>query len=254
MCGRAVDPPRAVECWTRSGSVAQRLICFPHAGAGAAAFQAWSALLPPHIELCALRLPGREQLVRGTPFQRLAPLIDWAIDVLTPMLAHPCVFFGHSLGALIAFDLARELRRRKLPSPQGLLVSGHRAPQLPRRQPPLAGLPDSEFIARVEALGGTPVTEAFAHPELRSLILPALRADFAILENYTYTDAPPFEFSLCIYGGADDPLVPVEDLAPWAEQTRGTFSRRVFPGDHFYLQTQRDALLQEISDACRRLL
>lgn len=234
--------------------MAQRLICFAHAGAGAAAFQSWSALLPPKMELCALRLPGREQLVGGAPFQRLPPLIDWAIEVLTPMLVHPYVLFGHSLGALIAFEFARELRCRNLPSPKALLVSGHGAPQLPRSLPPLAGLPDTEFITRVEALGGTSVTEAFAHPELRLLILPALRADFAIIENYVYKDSAPFEFSLCIYGGTNDPLVPVENLSPWADQTRGTFTRCVFPGDHFYFQPQREALLQEISEVCRRVL
>ena len=252
--GRAANLRQAVECWSRGGPTAQRLICFAHAGAGAAVFQSWPAVLPAQIEVCALRLPGRERLIGEAPFQRLAPLIGWAIEALTPLLLRPFMLFGHSLGALIAFEFARELRRRSLPSPQGLLVSGHGAPQLLRREPPLAGLSDIEFMARVEALEGTNLTEAFAHPELRVLILPALRADFSILENYAYTAEAPFEFPLRAYGGADDPLVLAEDLALWVEQTRGSFSRHVFPGHHFYLQAQREVLLREISHACRRML
>ncbi len=252
--GRTMNRHQAVECWSQSGPTAQRLICFAHAGAGAAAFQSWSAALPAQVEVCALRLPGRERLIGETPFQQLAPLIDWAVEILTPLLARPFVLFGHSLGALIAFEFARELRHRKLPAPQGLLVSGHGAPQLPRRETPLAELSDTEFMTRVEALEGTRLTEAFAHPELRALILPVLRADFAILENYAYTAEAPFEFPVRAYGGADDPLVSAEDLALWVEQTRGSFSRHVFPGHHFYLQAQREVLLHEISHVCRRML
>jgi medium-chain acyl-[acyl-carrier-protein] hydrolase len=247
MSMQASNLRHCVECWSRGNTIKQRLICFAYAGAGTVAFQSWAMALQAEVEVCAVRLPGRERLIREAPFQRLAPLIEWAVEVLGSRLTLPYVLFGHSFGALIAFEFARELRRRGLPAPQSLLVSGHGAPQLPRREPPIAGLSDAEFIARIEEIEGT-VTEVFAHPELRELILPALRADFSVLENYTFLPEAPFEFPLRAYSGAQDPLVPTKDLALWAGLTRASFSTRVFPGNHNYLEVQREALLGEISD------
>ncbi|MCP4980611.1 MAG: thioesterase [Gammaproteobacteria bacterium] len=247
MSRQASKPRYSVECWNRSNTIKQRLICFAYAGAGTVVFQSWAMALQQEVEVCAVRLPGRERLIGEAPFQRLAPLIEWAVEVLGSRLTLPYALFGHSFGALIAFEFARELRRRGLPAPQSLLVSGYGAPQLPRRESPIAGLSDAEFMARIEEIEGT-VTEVFAHPELRELILPALRADFSVLENYRYIPEAPFEFPLCAYSGAEDPLVPAGDLALWAELTRANFSRRVFPGNHNYLEIQREALLSEISD------
>lgn len=198
--------------------------------------------------MCALRLPGREQLVAAPCLDRLEPVLDWALDALAPLLDVPFALFGHSLGALIAFEFMRTLRRRGLPMPHALLVSGRRAPHLPPREPPVASLPDAEFIAHVTRMSGTP-PEAFAHPELRALILPALRADFAVLEHYSFAVEPPLALPLHVYGGAEDPLVPPADLAAWNVHTTGPCTVRVFPGHHFYLQTQRDALLQAVRAA-----
>lgn len=237
-----------VECWRRDRRPRQRLVCFAHAGAGAAAYQPWPAALPEAIEVYALRLPGREQLVATPCLDRLEAVLDWALGVLTPLLDVPFALFGHSLGALIAFEFARRLRRSGLPMPHALLVSGRRAPHLPPREPPVAAMPDAEFIAHVTRMSGTP-PEAFAHPELRALILPALRADFAVLEHYSYAAEPPFALPLHVYGGTEDPLVPPEDLAAWSVHTTGPCTVRVFPGHHFYLQTQRDALLQAVRAA-----
>jgi len=243
---QAPNLSHSVECWSRGNAIRQRLICFAYAGAGTVAFQSWAMSLQVEVEVCAVRLPGRERLIGEAPFQRLAPLIEWTVEVLGPRLTVPYVLFGHSFGALIGFEFARELRRRGLPAPQSLLVSGHRAPHLPRLEPPIAGLSDAEFIARIEEIEGT-VTEVFAYPELRELILPALRADFSVLENYTFIPEAPFEFPLRAYRGAEDPLVPTKDLALWAGLTRASFSTHVFPGNHNYLEAQREALLNEIS-------
>jgi medium-chain acyl-[acyl-carrier-protein] hydrolase len=237
-----------VERWRRAGAPALRLICCGHAGAGAAAYQPWPAALPASVEVCALRLPGREQLI-GTPaFRRLPPLLDWALRVLQPLLDIPFVLFGHSLGALVAFEFARLLRRRGLAAPRALLVSGFRAPHLPPREPAVAAWPDDEFIRYVTQMEGT-AAAAFAHAELRALILPALRADFEVLERYEHAHEPPFDFPVHVFGGADDPLVPPQDLAPWAEHTRARCPVHLLPGHHFYLQAQREALLHEVRAA-----
>lgn len=237
--------PASVECWRRSVMPSRRLLCFPHAGAGAAAFQSWPAALPSDVQVCALRLPGREQLVSVAPFEHMAPLIDWAVESLEPWLALPFVVFGHSLGALIAFEFSRALRSRGLPAPRALLVSAHRAPQLPRNQPPVAELPEADFIAHLTQMEGTPAA-AFEHAELRALLLPALRSDFRVLEGYEYASEPPFEFPIQAWGGAHDPLVPAADLQPWAAHTRAAYRVRVFAGRHFYLHSERDAMLREL--------
>jgi len=247
MSGNPSDKKLALERWCRGSQPGCRLICFTHAGAGAAAYQPWPALLPDNVEVCAIRLPGRERLISEQPFHSMVPLVDWVRNLIQPLLSCPFVVFGHSFGALVAFEIARSLRRHALPEPSHLLVSGHRAPHLPRTEPKVAAWPDTEFSAYVERMDGMSAA-VLAHPELRTLVLPTLRADFAVIESYEYSPEPPLGIPVRAFGGAHDPLVPVRDLAPWNTHTRGPFMSRVFPGGHFYLHEQRDALLREIAD------
>ena len=210
-----------------------RLFCFPHAGGGAAAFKDWAERLPPSVAVVPLR-PAR----RGD----MAGMVAALGDAIQPFLHEPFAFFGHSMGAAVAFELARLLRRRRQPLPRLLVASGGRAPQFRRGHVPQPEPSDAEFVEALRRLEGTP-PEVLDDPDLLRMILPALREDANIYRHYVYTDEPPLDCPIRAYGGAADPNVRREHLEAWAQQTTAPFAMRVFPGGHFYLQTVRDEFL-----------
>lgn len=229
-------------------AAALRLICFPYAGGGASAFQPWARLLPPAVELSALQPPGRETRRRELPFRTFAEAVEGLAEAISPLLDKPCAFFGHSLGALLAFETACCLRRTGQLQPCHLLLSSRRPPHLPEPLAPLAQLPEAEFIDAVQGrYGGIPEV-ILQEPELMALFLPTLRADFAVLESYTYHAEPPLAAAITVYGGSDDPLAPAAVLGQWQQHTTGSFAQVQFAGGHFYLQTQRAALLASIGE------
>ncbi|GAB4190473.1 MAG: hypothetical protein OHK0022_03290 [Roseiflexaceae bacterium] len=223
-----------------------RLFCLHYAGGGASVFQPWAGLLPPQIELWGVQLPGRERRLREAPFVRMAPLADAVTDALRPLLDRPFALFGHSMGALLSFELARRLRREGGPLPVALLLSAHRAPHMPRRERPIHNLPEPELIDELRRLNGTP-EEVLSHPELLELLLPLIRADFAACETYEYTEEPPLDCPISVFGGMTDPLVNRDELDAWSTHTAAAFSARVLPGDHFFLHKSRPMLLQALS-------
>jgi medium-chain acyl-[acyl-carrier-protein] hydrolase len=177
---------------------------------------------------------------------RLSELVETLVPLITPLLDRPFAFFGHSLGALIAFELARELQRRAQLSPTCLFASAARAPQLPARNPPIYGLPREEFIAALSELNGTP-DAIWQNKELLALLLPMLRADMSMFDTYTYLPGPPLACPILAIGGLQDTVVLPEELHGWRRQTRSVFSLRMFPGDHFFLQSSWKPLLEVIS-------
>jgi medium-chain acyl-[acyl-carrier-protein] hydrolase len=223
-----------------------RLLCFPYAGGGASAYRGWGAALPTDVEVCPVQLPGRESRLREPPFTRVDPLIRTLADVLEPHLDVAFAFFGHSMGAMIAFELARELRRRGGPLPQHLFAAGRRAPQLPAREEDIHDLPEPEFLAKLRELNGTP-EEVLQHGELMRLLLPILRADFAINETYAHRPEAPFDFGISAFGGLGDREVTREDLELWHDHTRGRFRLRMLPGDHFFLHSAKDLLVEAVA-------
>jgi medium-chain acyl-[acyl-carrier-protein] hydrolase len=224
-----------------------RLICFPYAGAGASAYHPWARLLPPAVELCALQLPGRELRRNERPYTTFAEAAAGLQATVAPLLDKPAVFFGHSLGALLAFETARGLRRAGQPQPRRLLLSSRRPPHLPEPFGPIAQLPEAEFVAEVQRrYDGIPQV-ILQEPELMALFLPTLRVDFAVLESHVYCEEPPLAAVITVYGGSDDPLVTPAALELWRQHTTGSFGREQFAGGHFYLQTQRGALLASIA-------
>jgi medium-chain acyl-[acyl-carrier-protein] hydrolase len=223
------------------------MFCFPYAGGGASAYRTWAASLPNDIEVCPVQLPGRESRLREKPFERPEPLIQELTDALEPHFAGlPFVFFGHSMGAMIGFELSRELRRRGKTLPLHLFVSGRRAAQLPPRDEPIHELPEPEFIAKLRELNGTP-EEVLQHAELMKLLIPVLRADFAVNETYHYTQEEPFDFGISAFGGLGDKEVLRDDLALWKDQTRGRFRLRMLPGDHFFLHGTKDMITEAVA-------
>ena len=224
-----------------------RLFCFPFAGGGALAYRTWSTHLPPDVEVCAIRLPGRESRLREPLFTRLEPLIETLEVVLRPFLNKPFMFFGHSLGAIIGFELARQLRRQNHPGLNRLFVSSHRAPQLPLPGPPVHQAPEAEFIARIRGLNGTP--EIFLEDaQLRELLLPVLRADFAIWETYHFVNQAPLDCPIFAFVGEQDPEVSLHDVDAWRIHTHNAFRTHVFPGDHFFWQSTPHPLLQTLTE------
>lgn len=211
-----------------------RLFCFPYAGGGASLYQRWAATLAPDIELCAVQLPGREARLHELPFLRVQELVSSAAEQLTPFLPARYALFGHSMGALVSFELARELRRRGLPEPSALVVSAHRAPQLRDPHPPMHVLSDAEFRRVIRQLKGTPEA-LLANDEFMALVLPVLRTDFALCETYVYCAEPPLSCPLIALGGAGDEHITEGEVAAWRDQTSGTFELKMFAGDHFFI-------------------
>ncbi|HKT06021.1 MAG TPA: alpha/beta fold hydrolase [Rugosimonospora sp.] len=223
-----------------------RLFCFPFAGAGASTYRDWPGLLPDSVEVVAVQLPGREDRLREEAFTAMDPLVRALGQVLRPYLDLPVALFGHSGGALLAFEVARALVNRS-GTVARLVVSGHRAPQLPPRTPPLRDLPDDAFLAEIAALDGTDPA-VFTDPGLRRVVLPALRADVAMWETYRYRPGPPLRGAVTALGGEHDPLVPVADLREWQAQAGGAFRYRLFPGGHFFLHESPHDIVAAIAE------
>src|SRR5262245_34574163 len=194
---------RWIYCPTPNPGAALRLFCFPYAGGNSLIYRSWTEQLPLAVEVCAVMLPGREARLRERPYTCLPPLIEALAEALLPRLNKPFAFFGHSMGALISFELIRELRRNCGLAPAHLFVSGRRAPQIENNDPPTYNLPEGDFIQEIRHFNGTP-QEVLEHPELMQLLLPVLRADFAVCETYTYTEEPPLECPISVFGGLQD--------------------------------------------------
>jgi surfactin synthase thioesterase subunit len=220
-----------------------RLFCFPHAGGSAAAFQGWAQQLPLSIAVVPMRQPRASNM---------AGLVAGLYDTIEPHLGEPFAFFGHSMGAAVAFELARLLRRRRQALPRLLLASGARAPQFRRGHVPPPEPSDAEFVEALRRLEGTP-PEVLEDPELLRVILPALREDAAIYRNYIYADEPPLDCPIRAYGGAADPNVTSAHLEAWARQTTAAFAVRLFPGGHFYLRTYREQFLAALAHDLREV-
>jgi medium-chain acyl-[acyl-carrier-protein] hydrolase len=228
------------------------LFCFPYAGGAANIYRNWAANLPSSIEVCPVLLPGRGRRLREPAFTQVQSLVSELAPALRPYADSPFAFFGHSMGGLISFELARELRRRDMPGPVHLFVSGRRAPQIPNLDAPTFDLPDEGFCAALRDLKGTP-PEAFEHPELMQLMLPLLRADFELCETYNYMPEPPLSCPITAYGGLQDEGVTRNYLEAWCRQTTSVFTLRMIPGDHFYLNTAQPLLLRTLSQELTQL-
>lgn len=228
-----------------------RLFCFPYAGGGATVFRTWQSELPQEVEVCPVQLPGRGRRLKEAAYTNVHTLVQELAQGLFPFLGKPFAFFGHSMGATISFELARYLRREHHLMPRHLFVSGRRAPHMSATHAPTHNLPDPEFLVALRDLKGTP-HEALEHPDLMELVLPLLRADFELSETYTYLNGPLLDCPMSIYGGQEDDDVPREHLEAWGELTTGTVSLKIFPGDHFFVNTAQTALLRTLSQELKQ--
>lgn len=228
-----------------------RLFCFGHAGSGGALFRSWKARLLPQIEVCPVVLPGRENRIGEEPYTRIDPLIEPLFSALLPLTGKPFALFGHSVGAVIAFEVARRFAASYAPAPLCLFVSARRAPRLPARRQAFFGLPDQEFLAAVSRMNGMR-PELLEYPEVLHLFLPSLRADFEMNDTYTFVPGPRLSCPVIALVGDNDVEVHPGEMSAWAEVTDGQFLLRVFPGDHFYHKEAPPSLFSAIREGIRQ--
>lgn len=234
--------PHWFVCPKPNPSAKTRLFIFPYAGGGPAAFSKWTT---NNIETYIAHYPGRGSRFNEPPLKRINALVENFLREIPPALDKPFAFFGHSLGALIAFGLARSLRRVGLPQPKRLFLSAHAAPHLPDPNSPLHALHDDEFLQAVKNFNGIPA-EILNQPEALKILLPTLRADFEAAETYRYNDEPPLDIPIIALGGDDDPRVSRTAIEGWASHTSAAFKSRYFSGDHFFINLNRDSILEII--------
>lgn len=225
-----------------------RLFCFPYGGGGASIFRTWPQNLPDAVEVCGIQLPGRENRIREAPFTDVLGVVNTLAEILRPCLTFPFAFFGHSLGAFIGFELARQLRKQNAQGPIHLFVSGQRAPQIPDTLPPLYQLPDREFIEQVHRRYDAIPQVVLQSAELMQILLPLLRADLTMNDTYVYTDDRPLDCPITCFGGQGDPETTNETLAAWREQTCSNFKLKMFLGDHFFIQSEQASVLRALGE------
>lgn len=222
---------------------ALRLFCFPYAGGSGTIFRPWGKALPGEVDVCGIQLPGRGVRAREPHLRDMRVLVPALAEAILPLCDRPFAFFGHSLGALVAFEVARHLRRETRLEPLLLIASGRRAPQIPSTEAPIHDLPHDAFVAELTRLNGTP-DEVLRNQELMEILLPTLRADFQLADTYRFVDDRPLTGRVTVYGGADDADDTRDKLEAWRETTTGPFTLRMFPGGHFFIHTAEPLLLR----------
>ena len=223
-----------------------RLICFPYAGGGASAFNDWADLVPDNIELCTVQLPGREERLREPLLNDMSELAEALTQQILAYTDRPFAFLGHSMGAIIAYEVVCRLRAMNAAIPKHLFLSARAAPQLENNSEPMRFLENDQFIDRLHSLYGAVPTAIRQSSELQAIFLPILRADVTLLETHIDVSPPPLDCSITVFGGAGDPAITAAMLAGWQERTSAKFDQHELPGDHFFIHAQKDAVLSVI--------
>jgi len=239
-----------LKCLAPRPMAAVRLLCIPYAGGGALAFHPWAALLPAHVEAYALQLPGREDAVREPPLLTWPEVIEALAEAVAPLPYMPTAVFGHSLGAVIALELARWMHRHQPGRLVHLFASGRPWPGHEEKDDwQLADLvataTDDALLRALDRRYGS-LSTSLSHPEIREFILPILRADLALLDAYRHASAPLLDCLLTVFAGTDDPTTPVESLDGWRRETSAAFALRMLAGGHFFLESERKQLVADI--------
>lgn len=228
-----------------------RLFCLPYAGGSSQIYRHWA--LPQEIELFSIELPGRGSRLMEKPITHFPELIQKISKSLHPYLDRPFAFFGHSMGALLSFELVLALRSQGYSSPEILFVSGYRAPHIKSESPPIYNLPEPEFTEEIRRMEGTPEA-VLTNRELRELVFPALRADFEAIYNYQYKHSIPLDLPITVFGGLEDNGINVSALEDWQRYTNKKFRLQMFYGNHFFLFENQRLILQVIQQQLAELI
>jgi medium-chain acyl-[acyl-carrier-protein] hydrolase len=243
-------PATAANTWVArlrpQRGVRRRLFCFPHAGGGAATFRLWIDDLPADIDLCSIRLPGRESRLREPSIRRLTDLGPALAHAIAGQLDLPFALFGHCSGALVAFELARELRRAGHPAPVRLFASAFPAPRHGTDGGAVHALPFEAFVEHLRQLGLLPAA-LLNSPNLLRMFEDGLRADFELFETASYAKEAPLDVPISVFGARRDQSVTLEELVDWGQETRQEFALRLFPGDHTFFESARQTITRAVA-------
>lgn len=248
MLAQAASDPWIIR-YRQNAQASLRLFCFSYAGGGASVFRSWADFLPQEVEVCAIQLPGREYRIGEPAYRRLGPLVQALSEAIAPYLDRPFAFFGHSMGALVSFELARHLRRTQQRQPICLFLAAYRAPQLPNPNIKIYHLPQEVFKVVLRAEGIPEMV--LQNDELMQAMLPTLRADFELCDTYEYQEEAPLWCPISIFGGQEDVRISMSDLEAWSIHSDVAWSLTMLPGSHFFLHSAQDLLLAALSQNLR---
>jgi medium-chain acyl-[acyl-carrier-protein] hydrolase len=242
-----MNVPKAFKLTAPLPGISTRLFCLPYAGGSAAIYQEWQKQVAPQFQICAVELPGR-----GWRSTESLPLSIHALahEIASSLHAHgetPFALFGHSMGARIAYEIARNLEAAGNRSLSCLIVSGSRAPFLPKVEPAFSNLSDSVFLDHIRQLNGTP-PEIFADADLMSVVLPILRSDFKICEEYDLKEKHVLRIPITVLAGEEDTDISIADVEAWGTLTTERFETLKFPGDHFFIKSSEAAVVSAVND------
>lgn len=244
--------PRWFEHLSRIESPTLRLFCFPYAGGSADVYRSWQRWFGQQCDICLVHLPGRSKSIRERPFTRIKPLVQTLAEFIESESGGvPYALYGHSMGALICFELARKLFRNRACGPEHLFVSGRSAPHWPSNKLPIFNLPDQEFIGALKKLKGTH-QEVIDNPEVMRFFIKVIRADFEMTDTYEYCHGEPLRCPVTVYGGIDDEHVPIESCHAWGEHTSAECEVTMCEGDHFFVRNARPDFMAAFKSAVLR--
>lgn len=232
-----------------NGDASKRLFCIPFAGGGASIYRPWANLLGLTVEVCPIQLPGREGRLFESPLTQIDALVALLKTQISPYLDRPYAIYGHSMGALITYELAHAIAvDDSLNNPERIFVAAHRAPHLPPQRPPISALPDNAFIEKLKQYGGFN-DEILNHAEMMELVLPTIRADFKLCESYEHRIRQKLNCPIHVFAGTEDTQTLVETTHAWDQCSTTTVTSTLFNGGHFFLNTCQQKVIEAIKTA-----
>lgn len=226
------------------------LVCFPHAGGSASYFRPLSQALKSSLQVLAVQYPGRQDRLHHERLTSIGDFADEVFTALAPLLHRPLAFFGHSMGAMIAFEVARRMKERRDTAPATLFVSGRRAPSR-HREESLHLLDDAGLVEELRGMSGTDA-QILDNPEVLRMVLPPMRSDYTAVETYRYQPGPKLDCPIVALVGDEDERVDRDEVQAWSEHTNGPFALHTFAGGHFYLTEHQSAVVDIITRQLRR--
>jgi pyochelin biosynthetic protein PchC len=237
--------PGCIRSYRRgSGSPQVRLICFPHAGGAATFYRSWASHLPSEVDLLAVQYPGRQDRISEPCVEQMEPLVELVVSEIIGTLDRPTALFGHSMGAAVAYEVARRIEEIRDTPLRLLFVSGRTAPHRSRPGSIHRGT-DAGLFGDIRRLGGTP-DSVLDHPGLRDLLLPSLRGDYRLIETYQPQTIARLQTPIVAFVGDSDPDVSVVEAQAWSETTCAGFDLHLFRGEHFYLLENEAPLIERV--------
>jgi medium-chain acyl-[acyl-carrier-protein] hydrolase len=239
------EPASCLRAQRALAAARRRLICIPYAGGGASVFRNWAKRLPADLDIQVIQLRGRQDRLQETPPTRMAAVVDELALALGGLPASPTVLYGHSLGALVAFEVARRMQTSGAP-PVALVVGAARGPTLPFGESPIHSLDDERFLEAIHQRYATPWS-VLRNADLMTLALPSLRADMEVFETYRYEPGPPLDLPILALRGRQDSRLTDADLSAWQHVTRLPLTQREVEGGHFFVDSPSDSVIEQVT-------